>query len=48
MPSLVLGKTPVRAPVGAPVQAAVVEGRDGWLFLGDELHLLGVETFWAA
>jgi hypothetical protein len=25
---------------------AVVEGRDGWLFLGAELHFLGVEKFW--
>jgi hypothetical protein len=35
-----------QAPVGNPPLAAVVEGRDGWLFLGAELRFLGVEKFW--
>jgi len=30
----------------SPSQAAVVEGRDGWLFLGAELRFLGIESFW--
>ena len=30
----------------APAYPVVVEGREGWLFLGSELRFLGVEKFW--
>jgi hypothetical protein len=33
-------------PDKSPLQAAVVEGREGWLFLGSELRFLGIENFW--
>ncbi len=36
------------APSAAPVTATapVVEGQNGWLFLGSELRFLGIENFW--
>ena len=40
------GRCHAKAPAAAPPQAAVVEGREGWLFLGAELRFLAVEKFW--
>jgi len=48
IPVLLFGNPPAQAPAKAPVHAAVVEGREGWLFLGSELRFLGVEKFWGA
>ena len=44
----VLFSCPARAqaPAKSPSEGAVVEGRDGWLFLGTELRFLGIENFW--
>lgn len=40
------GRCHAKAPAAAPLQAAVVEGREGWLFLGAELRFLAVEKLW--
>jgi hypothetical protein len=40
------GKVQAKAPAAAPLQTAVVEGREGWLFLGAELRFLAAEKFW--
>ncbi len=46
IPVVLLGNPPDRAPVKVQAHSAVVEGQQGWLFLGAELRFLGVENFW--
>jgi len=46
IPGLLSGNPPAQGAAKAPVHAAVVEGREGWLFLGSELRFLGIEKFW--
>jgi hypothetical protein len=46
--SLVPAGLRAESPAKAQSYPAVVEGRDGWLFLGAELRFLGVENFWGS
>jgi hypothetical protein len=42
-----LAQTPARISAKTTLAPAVVEGKDGWLFLGTELRFLAVKDFWA-